>query len=80
MNSTEKIPKLISFNKWLSAIGVTDTTGWRWRKKGIIKTINIYGRLYVSEESISDFIGRAENGEFAMNLKPGKKVAREKTH
>jgi predicted site-specific integrase-resolvase len=52
MNTTKTVPKLISFNKWLAEIGVTDTTGWRWRKKGSIKTVNIYGRLYVSEESI----------------------------
>ena len=73
MEDTESIPKLMSFNKWLGEIGVTSTTGWRWRKKGIIKTINIYGRLYVSRETIAEFYKRAEAGEFSTNSTPGKK-------
>jgi len=63
----------MSLNKWLEQIGVTPTTGWRWRKKGVIKTINIYGRLYISEESIAEFLSRAKAGEFAVESKPGKK-------
>ena len=72
MNTNEKIPKLISFNKWLADMGITSTTGWRWRKRGIIKTVNIYGRLYVSTDATAEFYRRAEVGEFAMNLSPGK--------
>lgn len=68
-------PKLVNFNNWLLDLGVTATTGWRWRKRGIIKTINIYGRLYVSEESIAEFHRRATAGEFAKESKPGKRPA-----
>ena len=63
----------MSLNKWLTEMGVTSTTGWRWRKRGIIKTVNIYGRLYISEKSTDEFLRRAEAGEFAMNPKPGKR-------
>jgi hypothetical protein len=60
------------------SLKTTVWTGWRWRKRGSIKTVNIYGRLYVSAKSISDFIRRAESGEFAVNLKLGKRTAGEK--
>lgn len=63
---------LVCFNKWLTDIGVTSTTGWRWRKRGIIQTTNIYGRLYVSESAIASFVAKAKAGEFAKNLIPGR--------
>jgi hypothetical protein len=66
------VPTLISLNKWLQQLGVTSTTGWRWRKKGILRTINIYGRLYLSQEAIAEFLARAGNGEFAVESKPGR--------
>jgi hypothetical protein len=72
MKNNENTPKLISFNKWLADMGITSTTGWRWRKRGIIKTVNIYGRLYVSTDAVAEFYRRAEEGEFALNLSPGK--------
>ena len=76
MNTNENTPKLISFNKWLADMGITNTTGWRWRKRGIIKTVNIYGRLYVSTDATAEFYRRAEAGEFAMNLSLGKQQGR----
>ena len=66
---------MVSLNKWLGQMGVTSTTGWRWRKKGILRTTNIYGRLYISEESIDEFHRRANAGEFAIESKPGQKSA-----
>ena len=72
MNTNENTPKLISFNKWLADMGITGTTGWRWRKRGIIKTVNIYGRLYVSTDVVTEFYRRAEAGEFAKDVKPKK--------
>jgi hypothetical protein len=71
---TESIPKLISLNKFLEQMGVTSTTAWRWRKRGSLKTVNIYGRLYVSDESLLEFHRRATAGEFAIETKPGKKA------
>jgi hypothetical protein len=37
--------------------------------------INIYGRLYLSEDAIADFLRRATAGEFAVESKPGKRLA-----
>ena len=55
-------------------MGVTNTTGWRWRKRGILKTTNIYGRLYIAEDTLVEFHRRATAGEFAIETKPGKKL------
>lgn len=70
MDKIESVPRLISFNKFLEDMGVTSTTGWRWRKKGILETVNIYGRLYVSIENIEQFHRRATAGEFAKDVSP----------
>jgi hypothetical protein len=76
-HNSETASRLVSLNKFLGELGVTSTTGWRWRRKGILPTINIYGRLYLSESTIADFHRRAAAGEFAKESKPGiKKLSR----
>jgi hypothetical protein len=63
---------LMALNTWLEKLGVTPITGWRWRKKGWIKTINICGRVYISLAAIAEFCRRAEAGEFEKEHKaPG---------
>jgi len=59
-------PPLRSWDSWLQEIGRTHTTGWRWRKCGWIKPVNIAGRLYISAEEIARFVTRASAGEFAQ--------------
>lgn len=66
------MPRLVALNKWLADMGVTSTTGWRWRKKGVLRVTDIYGRLYISEEAAAEFHRRATAGEFALEVKPGK--------
>jgi predicted site-specific integrase-resolvase len=56
---------VISLSKWLTQVGVTQITGWRWRRKGWLKTVNIAGRQYLTQESIDEFNRRAVAGEFA---------------
>ena len=58
MSTTGNSP-VVSLNKWLEQIGVTPCTAWRWRKKGILKTVNICGRQYLTQESIDEFYRRA---------------------
>ena len=65
MSTTGNSP-VVSLNKWLEQIGVTPCTAWRWRKKGILKTVNICGRQYLTQESIDEFYRRASAGEFAQ--------------
>jgi len=57
---------VISLSKWLEQIGVTSCTAWRWRKKGWLKTINIAGRQYLTQEAMDEFHRRAVAGEFAQ--------------
>jgi hypothetical protein len=60
---------LVAYDSWLSAIDRAPATGWRWRKAGLIKTITIYGRLYVSRRAIREFELRASRGEFSKSHK-----------
>jgi hypothetical protein len=54
-----------SYKMFLDEIGITETTGWRWRKRGMLSPVNIYGRLYMTDDAIAEFHRRAEAGEFA---------------
>jgi hypothetical protein len=56
---------IVLFGLFLESLGVTPPTGWRWRKRGRISTINIAGRVYVSRQAIVEFERRAAAGEFA---------------
>jgi predicted site-specific integrase-resolvase len=57
---------VISLNRWLEQVGVTPITAWRWRRKGWLKTVNIAGRQYLTQEAIDEFHRRAVAGEFAQ--------------
>ncbi len=57
---------VISLSKWMENVGITQCTAWRWRKKGWLKTINIAGRQYLTQEAIDEFHQRAISGEFAQ--------------
>jgi len=67
---------LIAFDKWLEDRGSSRTTGYRLRERGLIKVVNIYGRLYIAREEIDQFEARAANGEFARKHTPVRKFAR----
>ncbi len=56
---------LVSYEKWLTEIDKTPATGWRWRQRGWIATVNIAGRLYISRAVIAEFERRAAAGEFS---------------
>ena len=59
----------MSLSKWTEEVGVTACTAWRWRKKGWLKTVNIAGRQYLTQEAIEEFHRRAVAGEFAHEHK-----------
>jgi hypothetical protein len=45
--------------------------GFRWRKElPWLKVINIFGRLYVSRDTIAEFERRALDGEFQKQMRP----------
>lgn len=60
------VSNLVAFDRYLESVSVTPTTGWRWRRRGWIKTVNIAGRVYVERSEIADFERRAAAGEFSQ--------------
>ena len=67
--TTTAAPALQRYDAFLASIPASSTTGWRWRKEGMIRTTNIAGRCYVSAAAIQSFLTRAEAGEFAKEHK-----------
>jgi len=77
-NSTEEIRDrkpvgdLTCFHGWLASLNRSKVWGWRARQHGLIQTVNICGRLYVSRRAIEEFERRANAGQFAKSAKPSK--------
>src|SRR5260370_38824606 len=67
-NESEPASNLFPFDRWLQSIDKTPATGWRWRQRGWIVTVNICGRVYVSRDEIKRFEERAASGEFSTGL------------
>jgi hypothetical protein len=57
---------LIAYDHWLAQLPISPATGWRWRKRGWIPTVNICGRVYILRSAIAEFEARAAAGEFAQ--------------
>jgi hypothetical protein len=57
------------YERWLSAIGVSRTTGWRWRRDGWVRTLNVAGKLYLTDEEVDRFLQRVKAGEFTKQPK-----------
>lgn len=66
----------VSLDKFLSEMGLSPVSGWRFRNRGWLKTVNIAGRHYVPYESILEFNDRAARGEFSRQLANPKDNAR----
>ena len=62
-------PGLRAFEKWLEQVGVSRTTGWRWRRRRWIETVNISGKVYVTEHEVRRFTERVEAGDFAIEAR-----------
>jgi hypothetical protein len=45
--------------------GISDTTLWRWRRRGWVKSINISGKVYVDLKSLAEFNRRAATGFYS---------------
>src|SRR5690349_2926651 len=60
---------ILSLHKFCEKAGISDTTAWRWRKSGWLTTVNIAGRLYLTDKALADFMRRAEAVEFAKEPK-----------
>ena len=70
LTAATRASDLVAYDAWLNQLHITQATGWRWRKRGWIPTINIAGRVYVSRRDIAEFERRAMAGELARDIKP----------
>jgi hypothetical protein len=68
-------PKRIPFEAFVKRFGRTRATGWRWRKMlPWLDITNVFGRNYISLESVRRFEELAAQGKLAMRtgLPPGR--------
>jgi len=64
---------MIPLREFADRKGVCRGTLSRWRKKGLLKTVVIEGRHYVTAEVIAEFNERAAKGEFSgVILRPSR--------
>jgi hypothetical protein len=64
-------PVRVPFYDWLKQYGRTRATGHRWRRLlPWLDVQNIFGRLYISIESVRRFEEAASRGELAIYLRP----------
>jgi hypothetical protein len=63
--------ELVAFDAWMKSLNKTRATGHRWRKRfPWLKTVNIFGKNYISRQTITEFERRAAAGEFARDVHP----------
>ena len=60
---------LFPFDDYIKGRGLTRYTGWRYRKQGLLKTVNIFGRLYIERDEVARFEARAIAGDFHKEAK-----------
>lgn len=60
---------LFPFDDYLKGRGLTRITGYRYRKQGLLKTVNIFGRLYIERDEVARFEARAIAGDFHREAK-----------
>jgi hypothetical protein len=61
--------ELISLDEFLSQLGRTAITAWRWRRRGMIQTVEVSGIRTFPRGEIARFEARAARGEFARNTR-----------
>ena len=70
--------RLTPLSVWLRGVGRSKATGWRWRRRGWLRVLNIGGRNYVEVEEVGRFFQRAEAGEFSRNTHPPMKNGKQR--
>ncbi len=56
---------LVSFDAWYREMNISESTAHRYRARGMITTLTIFGKLYLTRAEIAKFESRAQAGEFA---------------
>jgi hypothetical protein len=63
---------LVSFHGWLHELNRTRSTGHQWRKRYpwlAAGVVNVFGKLYISRDTIVEFERRALAGELARDIR-----------
>ena len=55
----------IPYKPFIDQMGISGVTGWKWRRKGFLSTVNISGHLYITPQAAQEFLVRAQRGDFA---------------
>ncbi len=58
----------LALDKFIQQSGLSAVTVWRYRRAGMLRTLNICGRIYLTRAEIRRFNERAAKGEFAKAL------------
>ena len=69
---------LFSFYDYLRGRGLTRTTGYRYRRQGLLVVVNIFGKLYITGDEIRRFEERAISGEFRLDTRKANNSIHEK--
>jgi hypothetical protein len=59
------MPTIKTLHAFTREIGVSPATVWRWRRQGILETVNLNGKHYITSEAAAAFVARVAAGEFA---------------
>jgi hypothetical protein len=65
----EELQPPMALDAFIERMGISRRTAWMWRKKNLLRTVNIYGRIYVPAKEIAEFNRRAAAGEFSQEHK-----------
>jgi hypothetical protein len=61
----------VAFDPWIQCLNRIRATGHRWRKQfPWLKSVNIFGRLYICRKTIEEFERPALAGEFQKDIRP----------
>ena len=60
----------VSVSKFRDICGISNVTFWRWEKSGLIQTVRLAGRKYITGDAMREFNRRLKAGELAGNFKP----------
>jgi len=59
----------VSVTRFIQTAGISQVTFWRWEKKGMIQTVRVAGRKYITPAALAEFQKRLSAGEFAGTTK-----------
>ncbi len=61
----DSISGIFAFDRFYEGIGITRETAHKWSRLGLIETITICGRRYITSDVVKKFRESAERGDFA---------------